>query len=336
MTGPTSPPRLGELDALRGIAALIVVLFHYTWKMPDIMPAARTIGWGLAWGAYGVHLFFAISGFVILMTLERTRNAADFAVSRFARLYPAYWAAVALTTVGTMIAAPSLAQPPGVVLVNLTMLQGFFYLPAVDGVYWSLTVELSFYACMLALWRLRLLGRIETVLLCWLALKPLFGLVDFMPYRLGLILVADTIPFFALGMAAYRVHIGVRRWSQQWPVVLAGLAALLIVDGVQDALVYAIVAGIFWSMTMGWLVRLNHPVLLWLGGISYTLYLLHQNLGYALIAALENAGAPPWLALCLTVAAALGLAHLVCEYVERPALHGIRQWWKRRTTPALA
>ncbi len=70
MTGPEAPKaRLAELDALRGIAALAVVVFHYTVKAPEILPRVVTVDHGFALGNYGVQLFFAISGFVIFMTV---------------------------------------------------------------------------------------------------------------------------------------------------------------------------------------------------------------------------------------------------------------------------
>jgi peptidoglycan/LPS O-acetylase OafA/YrhL len=48
-------------------------------------------------GFFGVEIFFGVSGFVILMTLERCRTPADFVFARCLRLYPAYWVAVAAT-----------------------------------------------------------------------------------------------------------------------------------------------------------------------------------------------------------------------------------------------
>ena len=91
--------RVVELDALRGIAALAVVAFHYTTQYGQQYGHTTPLGFGFPPGNYGVNLFFLISGFVIFMTLERARSAMDFVVSRFSRLYPAYWAAMALTCI---------------------------------------------------------------------------------------------------------------------------------------------------------------------------------------------------------------------------------------------
>src|SRR4051812_31838938 len=85
--------RLPELDLLRFIAAVGVVLFHSThWPSPRT-PLANLCTFGFM----GVPLFFTISGFVILMTAEK-RNGLQFVNSRIARLYPSFWICVLLST----------------------------------------------------------------------------------------------------------------------------------------------------------------------------------------------------------------------------------------------
>ena len=236
-SGPPST-RLAELDALRGIAALAVVLFHYTVKAPEILPRVVTVDYGFPIGNYGVQLFFAISGFVIFMTLERTKNTADFAFARFTRLFPAYWAAILVTTLAVhLLGASELAQPGEVIATNFTMLQGFIYVPAVDGVYWSLTVELAFYLCMWALWRARALDKIEPILCAWITLRFAWLMFPALPSLGSKLLLVDHIAFFAIGIAAYRVRMGARRWRDQLPVLLSGLIAVAMLDGDASALV---------------------------------------------------------------------------------------------------
>jgi peptidoglycan/LPS O-acetylase OafA/YrhL len=85
--------RLQGLDALRGIAAIAVVLTHYTFGFSIFIQAHRPgLLFNVINGHFGVNLFFIISGFVIFMTLERSANLSDFSISRFARLWPAYLA----------------------------------------------------------------------------------------------------------------------------------------------------------------------------------------------------------------------------------------------------
>ena len=165
---PVSGPfrnRLKELDALRGIAAISVMLFHYTSIYPDFFPERRSIGVRFDAGGYGVFLFFGISGFVISRTLENTVGIADFTIKRVARLFPAYWAAVLITTLVVQWSGTERLQAEfETVMINLTMLQGFFFVPSVDGVYWTLTVELAFYICAALAWMARKRVRIEYLL----------------------------------------------------------------------------------------------------------------------------------------------------------------------------
>ena len=172
------PVRVRELDLLRFVAALAVVLYHYTYHYqvagsaaglyPELEPFT-------AHGYLGVNLFFLISGFVILWT-ARARPPAAFVISRITRLYPEFWLGVILSAStfavfplgeGTVLTLP-------MVLANLTMVPQFLGYPYVDGVYWTLGVELKFYAL---LWLLSVAGQmrhIERWLFGWLLVETCF------------------------------------------------------------------------------------------------------------------------------------------------------------------
>src|ERR1700731_494633 len=138
--------RFQELDVLRGLAALGVVLFHYLTRYDQMYTPRGDVPFGFPIGASGVDLFFVISGFVIFMTLGRCASVSDFLISRFSRLYPAYWAAALLTwSVGTVWPLPKQGYTINQLFINLTMAQGFINIEPIDGVYWSLNVEFCFY-----------------------------------------------------------------------------------------------------------------------------------------------------------------------------------------------
>ena len=141
---PKHAPRLEGLDALRGLAALSVVLYHYTaWYGYDDggHPAPGT-SLVFVHGNFGVDLFFIISGFVITMTLERTRSLADFLFARLARLYPAFLASF-LVTVAALIVFPRSLPGLGLVAANLTMMPEVFGERLIDGSYWTLYHEIA-------------------------------------------------------------------------------------------------------------------------------------------------------------------------------------------------
>jgi len=127
----SSTQRILSMEGQRGIAVALVFLVHYVslfsrWLTPGsaqlaLAEALRSIG------LIGVDFFFAISGFVIFMTLDRTRAPMDFIVSRFSRLFPVYWASVLLTAIVLAVAdIPGFRVTLRQALANLTMLHGFF------------------------------------------------------------------------------------------------------------------------------------------------------------------------------------------------------------------
>jgi peptidoglycan/LPS O-acetylase OafA/YrhL len=87
--------RVEWLGALRGIAALVVVIGHgcgFLWRGVDSF-----YGQTFHAGHAAVIAFFAISGYIIPVSIERTSSLRVFWVRRFWRLYPAYWATFAAT-----------------------------------------------------------------------------------------------------------------------------------------------------------------------------------------------------------------------------------------------
>jgi peptidoglycan/LPS O-acetylase OafA/YrhL len=330
-------PRLQELDALRGIGALAVMLFHYTTRFHEEFQKAAHVPLHFIGGNYRVLMFFAISGFAIFFSMERLTRAQDFAVNRFARLFPAYWAAMLLTLAAEYLGGVSALQiPPGAVLLNVTMLQGFFFAPDVDGAYWTLAVELGFYASMLMVWKAGLIRRVELALVPWLLMSCLMAMWSDMPERVVMLLVLRYIPFFAIGMLAYRVWTGQRRWRDQLPYAALALVSVAIYDS-WDLLVVAIVLfALFAAMLRGWLRFLCIRPLLWVGGISYSLYLVHEHVGFVIMLTSDRLGLSPWIGFTLAIAVAFALGTLVNRYVERPAATAILAWYKRRQTPRLA
>src|ERR1043165_7322111 len=89
MTAKKEGTRLTELDVLRGMAAVWVLSFHYPNYYDRLFHPNKSVPLFQS-GAHAVNLFFIISGFVIYMTLAKTKKPMDFVVSRFSRLYPAY------------------------------------------------------------------------------------------------------------------------------------------------------------------------------------------------------------------------------------------------------
>lgn len=136
------------LDIIRFAAALLVAWFHlayFNWAgratsaplmagavfFPDIAPLA-SFGW------VGVHIFFVLSGFVIAYSAEN-KTASQFAKSRFLRLYPAVWICATISLLVLSMSRKDLADE----FIRSIFLWPFG--PWVDGVYWTLGIEMAFY-----------------------------------------------------------------------------------------------------------------------------------------------------------------------------------------------
>ncbi|NIJ17548.1 acyltransferase family protein [Sphingobium vermicomposti] len=332
MSEPTpSRTRLTELDALRGLGALCVLTFHYSTRFHELFPQAAHVPFSFPGGNYRVLLFFTISGFAIFFTLDRISGVRDFLINRFARLYPAYLAAMLLTlSIEYLASATQLLIGPAAILANFTMLQGFAFIPEVDGAYWTLTVEIAFYACMIALWWWAGLRRLEPVLALWLIVRWIFALWPDMPERVVMLLVLRYIPFFIIGMLSYRVWSGQRSWRQQAPYAALALLSVVTMESWDVAMMACVLLAAFAALIAGRLHFIAIRPLLWLGGISYSFYLIHQHVGFVVMLKMAEAGWSPWIGFFAAFLVALTLGTAINRLVERPAGEAILAWWKKR------
>lgn len=126
--------RITELDALRGVAALIVLVSHYTWVYDFHFGTLAEHSFSFSNGDFGVQLFFMISGFMIFMSLENSKTIKKFIIARFARLFPTYWLCILITLCCLSIfPVPTLGNYSlTTVLLNFSMIHGFFNINHID------------------------------------------------------------------------------------------------------------------------------------------------------------------------------------------------------------
>ncbi len=153
---PSSPaPRQGWLDALRGLAAVVVVFEHC---LDALFPEVRAgVSPWFNFGQYGVLVFFLVSGYVVPVSLERRGSVGGFWINRVFRLYPLWLVAAAAGTVFAVVGVysrlpPRVADDPGTALLaHLTMLQDFLQVDGVVNVFWTLSYEMVFYLLVTAM-----------------------------------------------------------------------------------------------------------------------------------------------------------------------------------------
>ncbi len=340
----TAPRRLANVDALRGLAALAVCLFHW-----------EHIGFGtpvneqfFRFGLLGVELFFMISGFVIGLVAERSPSVPRFVLARVVRLYPAYLASVALTALYVL---PVGKYGVDAVLVNVTMLQSFVDVPNITNPYWTLAFEIVFYGLVTGLLAARALARMEFFALAWLALALLYRLTIPGPLgfdaarplaQLGYIVVAPQFaPFFVLGAMVHRLQ----RVCLGTPGRIAVTAALgLTLFGRAD---FAQVSGPAYAtaavvMTVTLRIAARGAAgdgsvmrtLGRLGIVSYPLYLVHCTVANLCVSVLSPYGIGPALAVVVSVPLSLLLAVCLQRRLERPIITAFHNARRRRSDAA--
>ncbi len=354
--------RLHFLDALRGLAAVSVMLFHFfaLGVSPVHDQLATTVPAWIAWIWQhlfcGVEIFFVLSGFVIAFSMDghttNLRYAGNFIVRRSLRLDPPYWVACALMLGYFFCRWPAQWHDfylmfGGIkgVAVNLFYAQNLSFVhPAksILDVSWTLCLEIQFYLTYLAL---LLLGHYVSTLTARRADAVLRTIIV-----LGVIGVGGWSFWHALHRAspdfagrAWNFFLGVAlygaltRGAPRLAVVvpLAALAALFFWrKEIHNLVIVATAAAIYTAGATSRLSRLlaYRPVL-HLGKISYSLYLLHMVIGLNLLWLLQpvRAGRPvvAWISVALAVVFSLLGAELLHRLVEAPS-NRLSQHFKRR------
>ena len=337
ITPATERGRVETLDLLRAVAVLAVLFYHYAFRgaaadgftdisLPALVPLAK-------YGSLGVQLFFVISGFVIAYSAEG-RTATGFAIARVARIYPAFLLCMTLTFVMTLaIGAPPFEASAGQWLANLIVVAPALKQPFMDGAYWSIVNEITFYGWVFVLIALGLFRRgIIAIVIVWIAIS----MVNEVLLHSGLLrrlFVTDQSGFFCAGLVLYEIFRGRR---DRTVMLLLALAALTAIDQafigaawdrahykteLDNLIIAAITLASIGAVALAMRVpRLPVPpgVIVAVGGLTYPLYLLHQHIGYMLLNTLAGRATPAILIATVMLAMLLG-SWLVWRVVERPA-----------------
>lgn len=213
------------------------------------------------------------------------------------------------------------------ILLNLTMFPGYLGAEAVDGVYWTLPLEIIFYFWIMVFMIGKRKRQAENLLLVWACMAAAVNLYD----RLGItplpikllriVLICERAPCFILGAA---LHLYRERKWEKWITVALCILGTLVAQGLAVCLWTTAWAALIWAVVTGKLSfapknsNILHKSALFLSGISYTLYLLHQFIGFAIIQKIEQMGAQSELWIFLPMAVSVILATAVHYTVELP------------------
>jgi len=311
------------LDALRGIAAMIVVLHHFLFiynnefghqfKTPQIFEH----------GYFGVELFFLISGFVIFYTLSKTDSIKDFLLKRAIRLYPTFWICLIITfsLIHVFPLSPSRNTTIKEALFSLTMFNGLFKIKSVDPSYWTLLVEWFFYlmlAVVMQVFKNRKNG-FYFFLWTWLALILVYNYVYKVPFT-GAIFNLRYGSFFVSGICFYHIYVTKEMVFKYWLLlVFSFVVGLLALSDLNYANIAISIVYLVFLLAIHFKFQfLSGKIFIFFGEISYALYLVHQNVGFIIMQKLEHLGIINIWKVIIALAIVIALATFITRSLEKP------------------
>jgi peptidoglycan/LPS O-acetylase OafA/YrhL len=313
-----------ELDALRGVAALVVVLVHFgrLWDTPELTHTWQRVlaALFLPGGTAAVIVFFLLSGFVLSLPYKRHNELpyGVFVLRRIARIYLPYLAALALALLGFWRLGGPLpvsawfnetwtAPLTGRLILDNALLIGNYDTAQVNTAFWSLAVEmrLSLIFPLLCLpflrWRHQLAFALAAiVVLIEMATPHLFAhRLDAVSFSnltdttLGLLCFVAGILLARTLEPLQQLWAGLTRWQRRIFFLISigllqfgGNLGLFHVVGVfAGALQVAGGCGVLISVLFSHEISktLNRKLPALLGRISYSLYLVHGTVLFALV-----------------------------------------------------
>lgn len=352
------------VDLLRVFAAMSVVWFHMAyWSWAPGSSSTKDMSGGLLsfpelshvawWGWVGVPIFFVISGFVISFSASGA-TPSGFAKSRFLRLVPG---AFVCATITALVVLPVEGATTSVAIKYLKTILFLPIGPWIDGVYWTLGIEIAFYGLvgvLLAIGQLKrldlvmaLIGCVSAGLWIWHFLRghhtPLP--LTFLPGRVFQLMLVFHGMYFAAGCMLFTIA------KHGLIIIRALLLAVYVLGGLAQVYVEAsfhqspsgehyltVVPALVWSaslIALGLSIWWKPPFalsegttrLITIAGLStYPLYLLHDKIGAGFLRVGAEVGLNKFVALGLAMGVAPAVAVAATLWLETPFREAVKGW----------
>lgn len=335
--------RIDALDSLRGIAALMVVINHLLFFRKGFAEIQ-------VFGYFGVALFFLISGFVISLTVKPNTTVREFLINRFSRLYPAYWASIVIITGIHFIMLKGHLGNFSNTVINITMLQNWMGTEDLDGTYWTLHVEMTFYFLATAI---IVFNQIKNILLIFftilflLATCSIFQLINIYPKITNLFVfifpLTNYFSYFLAGVCFCSVYKNGSNYLMHLLICICFLLSIITIPLFQNvklniipfnlyAIVCAVIFLIFYLLIIHKLSFLNLSAFRFFGKISYSLYITHFYISFCFIVPVLESKGVNWIVVrFITIAIIFPLAYIVNRFVEVPAMAIIRNKFLKKS-----
>ncbi len=313
--------QLNEVYLLRGLASLMVCLYHLVVGNTDLFSSSNGLKKIFSFGYLGVETFFILSGYVICFSLPQDfsyRDVKTFFVKRISRIEPPYVVSI-LLVVGLNLISHKITGTENhfdflTVVGHLAYLNNFNPSSYLNVVYWTLGIEFQFYIIISLMFPLL---KNSNVLVIGLAV--LFIALACLPLVGSAALIIPFLSYFTLGIVLFFYKLK-KQLSLSVFMILSALCLIQIAifQGREGCLAAALTVGLllFWKKT--------NAVIKFFSMISYSLYLIHVPVGGKVInlgMRYTGSGYTRYALVLIALSVSVGFAYLFYKWVELPAFN---------------
>lgn len=369
--------RIDFVNTLRGFAALAVVIAHYTgnfWSMRTAVASltnapelpSETYAWPsylvwlhvfplFNWGAFGVAIFFIISGFVIPLSLQKM-TFHGFLLSRIIRIIPTYIIGFTITLTAILISSKyfSVEWPfnnKEILIHYIPGIRDLLYSRSIDGIIWTLEIEMKFYlicAILISVFRKHSIKVFITPLILFLfalyinKVAPEWINSNISAFHLAMayMFFSQYIIYMFIGTMFYYMYCGYINANKAYLGIgiLFTLFCILWWAGPYSASI-----NVAWSYAFALLVfafAYAHPKLFksnrffdFFANISYPLYIIHGVAGYVALRILLEMGFKAWVSLLIVTFSIIFSSWLIHILIESPSQRAGKRLVAKRGRP---
>lgn len=317
-------------DIIRCFACLGVVLFHLTTRYSELYGNTYYMPVKFSYGYSMVIVFLLMSGF--FMYKSKNISAVQLLTKKFLRLFPCYIASLMIIYPITSLLLPSRSVSFLDFLINFTTLNGLINIPYVDGAHWTIYVEIVFIIIVLFISLLKINPSKQKIVLLTIDIVCLLLVILNDYYDNSIIKIcykliqAKYIGVLCTGFVCASL-IGNRIKTVDVGIIVISFATQMFSRDMANIIVFVVTCGfmicIAYSEKMR-NIKINLKVLkpmTFISGISYPLYLIHQNISYSIMLNIQDVCKPMGefviiipLVICIT------LAYLLHKFIEIPCI----------------
>tara|TARA_B100001063_G_scaffold246464_1_gene285798 strand:+ start:272 stop:1294 length:1023 start_codon:yes stop_codon:yes gene_type:complete len=323
--------RIENIDILRGVAIIFIVLYHYTAHYsPDYL--FRSDNWSSDITKHlwvGVDIFFILSGYCIAMTIFQSQNYIEFLMRRFARIYPAYVFCGLITLIFY-----SFFDLPGREVDWYTGFMNFIFanfVPGlnfqyIDGVYWMLIVELKFYIFFGMIYFF--FKDLNKSIISWVVFSILLNIIILFDDNIARTItsISPHANWFLVGLMIFSLK--EKKLLTYFLTIIFVISNIVVNERfIGYELSFIFIVFFIW-LVLKLKLNLRLRLISKIGLISFSWYLLHNSIGIIMIREINKLGVENFSVIIATISTLL-MAAISFKFIELPMKKNIVVWYMK-------